>query len=46
MLIEQIIIEFELSGPGSLSCTCTPKTSYFHGKTKISKSNIRVIIYC
>ena len=35
MRIEQII-EFELRGPESCSCTCTLKTSYFHDKTKIS----------
>ena len=39
MLIEQII-EFELKGPVSPSCTCTPKTGYFYDKAKISKSNI------
>ena len=45
MLVEQII-EFELREPGSPSRTCTPKTDYFHDKTKISKASIRVIIYC
>ena len=41
MLIEQII-EFELRGPGPSEHTCivTPKTGYFHGKTKISKSTL------
>ena len=33
MLIVQII-EFELRGPQS--CTCTPKTGHFYGKTEIS----------
>ena len=37
MLIEQII-DFELRGPGPLGRTCTPKTGYFHDKTKISKA--------
>ena len=45
MLIEQNI-EVELRGPGSLSRTCTPKCGYFHDKTKISKANTRVIVYC
>ena len=45
MLIEQII-EFEFRGPEPPSRTCTPKTGYFHDKTKISKANSRVIIYC
>ena len=44
MLIEQII-KFELKGPGAPSRTCTPKLGYFLDKTKISKANIRVIIY-
>ena len=29
-------IEFELKKPGPPGCTGTPKTGYFHGKTKIS----------
>ena len=45
MLTEQII-EFELRGPGLSSRTCTPKPGYFHGRTKISKANPRVIIHC
>ena len=44
MLIEQIS-EFKLRVPGPFSRTCTPKTGYFYDKIKISKSNIRVIIY-
>ena len=44
-VIEQII-EFELRGPRSPSRTCNLKTGCFHDKTKISKSNIRVIIDC
>ena len=36
MLFEQII-EFELMGPGYPGRTFTPKTEYFHDKTKISK---------
>ena len=45
MLIEQSI-EFELRDLGPPSKTCTPKPSYFHDKTKISKeNNTRVIIY-
>ena len=46
MLVEQII-EFELKGPvGPPKRTCrpTPKTGYFHDKTKIFEANIRVII--
>ena len=43
MLNDQII-EFELRNPGSPGRTCTPETGYFHGKTNISKTNIRVII--
>ena len=38
MLVEQII-EFELRGPGPLIRTRTPKSSYFHVKTKISIAN-------
>ena len=45
MLIEQII-EVELRGPGPPSRTWFPKTGHFHDKTKISKPNTRVIIYC
>ena len=39
MLIEQSI-EFELREPGPRehTNTVTPKTGYFHGKTKISKA--------
>ena len=36
MLIEQII-EFELRGLGPLGHTCSPKTGYFHDKTKLSQ---------
>ena len=43
MLIEQII-EFELRGHGLSSPTCSPQTGYFHGKTKLSKANTRIII--
>ena len=39
MLIEQII-EFEFRGPGLPERTCTPKTGYFHDKTKISTVNL------
>ena len=44
MLFEQII-EFDLRGPGLCNpiCTVTPKTGYFHGKTKMSKATLRVI---
>ena len=45
MLIEWIN-ESELKGPGSSGRTCIPKTGYFYDKTKISKLNIWVIIYC
>ena len=46
MLIEQII-EFKLRGPGSPSRACTPKTVYFHDKTKIVLANLIVnYIYC
>ena len=41
MLIKQII-EFKLRGLGPLNRTCTPKTGYFHVKTKISRKNLRV----
>ena len=44
MLIEQII-EFKLRGLGPLNRTCAPTTGYFHVKTKISKVNLRWIIY-
>ena len=44
MLIEQII-EFELKEPGPLGRACTPTTSYFHDKTKLSKANLRVDYY-
>ena len=44
MLIEQII-ELQLRGPGPPGGTCTPTTSYFHDKTKISKENLRVDYY-
>ena len=44
MLIEQII-ELQLRGPGPPGGTCTPITSYFHDKTKISKENLRVDYY-
>ena len=40
------IIELELRGPGSSIWTCTSKPGYFDDKTKISKANIRAIIYC
>ena len=43
MFIE-LIIEFELRGPGPLSRTCTPKLDYFHDETKISKANTQEII--
>ena len=32
MLIEQIIIEFELKGPDSPRCTCTSTSGYFYDK--------------
>ena len=44
MLIEQII-KFELRGPGLPGHTCTSETGYFHDKTKIAKSNLRVNYY-
>ena len=44
MLSEQII-ELQLKGPGPPGRTYTPITSYFHGKTKISKENLRVDYY-
>ena len=45
MIIEQIN-EFELRGPELPSRTQTPKTGYFHDKTKISEANTPMIIYC
>ena len=39
MLIEQVI-EFELRGPGPPGRSCTPKTAYFHDKTKTFKENL------
>ena len=44
MLIE-LIIEFELRGPGPPGRTRTPITDYFHDKTKISKENLRMDYY-
>ena len=44
MLIEQII-KFELKGLGPFGRMCTPATSYFHEKTKISKENLGVDYY-
>ena len=44
MLIEQIT-EFAWRGLGPLERTSTPKTGYFHVKTKISKENLRVDYY-
>ena len=35
MLIE-LIIEFELRGPGPSGRTCSPTTDYSHDKAKIS----------
>ena len=39
------IIDFEFTETGASdhTCTVTPKTGYFHGKTKISKTTLRVI---
>ena len=44
MLIEQIV-ELQLRGPGPPGLTCTSITGYFHGKTKISKENLRVVFH-
>ena len=44
MLIERII-DFQLRGFGTRDQTCTPVTGYFHGKTKISRENLRVDYY-
>ena len=44
MLIEQII-EFKLKRPGPFDRTCTPKTDYFHDKTKIFNANLRMNYY-
>ena len=44
MLIERII-ELQLRGPGPRGRTCTPITSYFHDKTKISKEIFQVDYY-
>ena len=41
MLIEQIV-ELQLREPGLPGLTCTSITGYFHGKTKMSKENLRV----
>ena len=44
MLIEQIVeIQWSILGP--LDRTCTLTTDYFHVKTKISKTNLRVDYY-
>ena len=40
MLIKEIF-EFELRGPEHFSRTYTLTIGYFHGKTKISKENLR-----
>ena len=44
MLIKQIT-ELELRVPGLPGRTYTPKTAYFHDKTKISIENLQVIYY-
>ena len=44
MLFEQFF-EFDLRGPETLNLTCIPATGYFHDKTKINKSNLRVNCY-
>ena len=44
MLIEQII-ELQLRGPGLPGLTCTSITDYFHGKSKISKENLRGVSF-
>ena len=44
MFIE-LIIEFELRGPGPPGQTCTPTTGYVYDKTKIAKENFRVDYY-
>ena len=44
MQIEQIV-ELQLRGPGPPGLTCSSITGYFHGKTKISKENLRVGFY-
>ena len=46
MLFKQII-EFEFGGPVPpyRTCAVTPKTEYFHDKTKISKANLQVNYY-
>ena len=45
-MFTDLIIEFEWRKLRPPNRKCTPKTGYFHGKTKISKANIRVIVYC
>ena len=45
MLIEQIISEFELRGPGTPGRTCTPITAYFHEENKSLKKNLRMDYY-
>ena len=40
MLIEQIIIEFELRGPGPPGRACTPRTDLLYDKIKILKENL------
>ena len=49
MLIEQIISEFELRGPGPPGRICTPITAYFHEQNKSLKkksSNGLLLFYC
>ena len=44
MFFEEFI-EFDLRRIGPPGRTCTPTTSYFHDKTKVSKESLRVDYY-
>ena len=44
MLIEQIT-KFKLRGLGPTNRMCTPKTVYFHDKTKTYEENLQVHYY-
>ena len=46
-MVIELIIEFELRGPGPPCRTCTLATGYFYDKTKpLRKIFTWIIIYC
>ena len=44
-MLNILIIEFELRGPGPPGCTRTPRAVYFYDKAKISKENFQMNYY-